>query len=92
MKIPYEQMQDVLYILFLNYKFTDEKARLLVNVFTENTLSGVNSHGINRVPLFISYLEKGLVNVEGETEKVETFGSIKRWDRNFGLVTMSILK
>ena len=84
MKIPYEQMQDVLYILFLKHKFTDEKARLLANVFTENTLSGVNSHGINRVPLFISYVEKGLVKVDAEAEKVETFGSIERWDGNLG--------
>ena len=84
MRIPYEQMQEVLYNLFKRYKFTDEKATIMAGVFTENTLAGVNSHGINRVPLFIKYVENGLVNVDAEAEKVETFGSIERWDGNLG--------
>ena len=78
------QMQDVLYKLFVKYQFSEEKAELLARVFTQNTLDGVNSHGINRVPLFINYVETGLVKVDAEAEKVETFGSIERWDGHFG--------
>lgn len=78
------QMQYVLYKLFLKYNFTDEKATSLAQIFTENTLAGVNSHGINRVPLFIEYVKKGIVKVDAEASKVETFGSIERWDGNFG--------
>lgn len=78
------QMQDVLYKLFLKYNFTDEKATSLAQIFTENTLAGVNSHGINRVPLFIEYVKNGIVKVDAEASKVETFGSIERWDGNFG--------
>ncbi len=84
MQIPYNQMQDVLYKLFIKYKFADNKAKLIAKVYSENTLSGVNSHGINRVPLFIEYVEKGLVKVDAEAEKVETFGSIERWDGKLG--------
>jgi len=84
MKIPYEQMQDVLYKLFLKYKFTEVKAKLMANIYTENTLAGVNSHGINRIPLFINYVDKGIVKVDAEAEKVETFGSIERWDGHLG--------
>ena len=76
MRISYEHMQEVLFNLFKKYNFTDEKATIMAGVFTENTLAGVNSHGINRVPLFIKYVEKGLVKVDAEAEKVETFGSI----------------
>jgi len=77
-------MQDVLYKLFIKYKFTEEKAKSMAKVYTENSLAGVNSHGINRVPLFINYVENGLVKVDAEAEKVETFGSIERWDGNLG--------
>jgi len=84
MRIPSEQMQDVLYKLFIKYKFTEEKAKSMAKVYTENSLAGVNSHGINRVPLFISYVENGIVKVDAEAEKVETFGSIERWDGNLG--------
>jgi 3-dehydro-L-gulonate 2-dehydrogenase len=84
MRLSSEQIQDVLYKLFLKYKFTEEKAKSLAKVYTENTLCGVNSHGINRVPLFINYIENGIVKVDAEAEKVETFGSIERWDGNLG--------
>jgi 3-dehydro-L-gulonate 2-dehydrogenase len=83
-QITYREMQDVLYNLFLKYKFSKEKAKLMANVFTESTLVGVNSHGINRVPLFIEYLKKGLIKIDAEAEKAETFGSIERWDGNLG--------
>jgi len=84
MIISSKQMQDVLYKLFLKYNFTQEKAQLLAQTYTESTLAGVNSHGINRVPLFLEYIENGSVNVGTQAEKVETFGSIERWDGNYG--------
>ncbi|HMC01170.1 MAG TPA: 3-dehydro-L-gulonate 2-dehydrogenase [Flavobacteriaceae bacterium] len=84
LRISAEKMHNVLYTLFVKYKFTEEKAKLLANVFTESTLVGVSSHGINRVPLFIEYVENGLIKIDAEAEKVEDFGSIERWDGNFG--------
>lgn len=83
-RVAPDQMRDVLYKLFLKYKFSEEKAKLMADVHTESTLDGVNSHGINRVPLFIEYVEKGLVKIDAEAEKVETFGSIERWDGRLG--------
>ncbi|PLB17827.1 MAG: Malate/L-lactate dehydrogenase [Flavobacteriaceae bacterium FS1-H7996/R] len=56
----------------------------MAKVYAESTLSGVNSHGINRIPSFIEYIENGLVKVDAEAEKVESFGSIERWDGHFG--------
>ncbi len=84
MQIPFLQMQDVLCKLFIKYQFVDEKAKFMAKVFSENTLDGVNSHGINRVPLFIKYVEDGIVKVDAEAEKMEAFGSIERWDGHFG--------
>lgn len=83
-RIEYQEMRDVLYKLFLKYKFTEKKALLMANEYTESTLVGVNSHGVNRVPLFIEYIEKGIVKVDTEAEKKETFGSIERWDGKSG--------
>lgn len=82
--ITSENMQVVLNTLFLKYKFTEEKAQLMAEVFTENSLAGVYSHGINRVAPFIQYVKEGLVNINAEAEKATTFGSIERWDGNFG--------
>ncbi|WP_339917646.1 3-dehydro-L-gulonate 2-dehydrogenase [Yeosuana marina] len=84
LKIEANEMQDVLFKLFLKYGFTVEKAKSLANTHTENTLNGVNSHGINRVPLFIEYIKKGIIKVDSEAEKIAAFGSIERWDGNLG--------
>ncbi len=82
--ITSQEMQKVLHRLFLKYNFTEEKAQSMADTFTENSLAGVNSHGINRVPLFIKYVKEGVIQVDAEAEKAETFGSIERWDGNLG--------
>ena len=82
--VSFKNMQEVLYKLFIKYQFNETNARLLARVHTESTLAGVNSHGVNRIPLFIDYLEKGRININAEAEKAESFGSIERWDGNFG--------
>jgi 3-dehydro-L-gulonate 2-dehydrogenase len=84
MKISISEMKHVLYELFTKYNFSSDKAKFLAKVYAENTLDGVNSHGINRVPLFIEYVENGSVQIDAEAELAESFGSIERWNGNLG--------
>ena len=83
-RYSFKEIEDVLYKLFLKYEFSEARAQLLAKVHTESTLMGVSSHGVNRVSRFINYIEKGIVNVNANAVKVESFGSIERWDGNFG--------
>ncbi len=66
--------------------FTDERADLSPGkrLFAEASLDGVNSHGINRFPLFIDYIQRGIVQVGSEPELIEQIGSFERWDGNLG--------
>jgi 3-dehydro-L-gulonate 2-dehydrogenase len=84
MRISSENIQTVLYELFIKYNFTKEKAKLMATIFTESTIDGVSSHGINRVPLFIEHIKKGIIKIDAEAEKVASFGNIERWDGNLG--------
>jgi len=83
-RVSPDQLRDALYKLFVKYEFSDRKAKLLAGVFTESTLVGVNSHGINRIPLFIEYVQKGVIRIDAEAEKLDAFGSMERWDGQFG--------
>lgn len=83
-KISKELMLTTLYNIFVNHKFTPDKATLLAEVFTENSLSGVTSHGINRVPLFLKFAKKNLIDINAEAEKGEILGSMERWNGNNG--------
>ena len=87
-----KEMNEVLYQLFKQYQFSDEKALILARVHTENTLYGVYSHGINRVSQFIDFVKKGIVHIDAAAEKVESFGSIERWDGNFGSGVINAIK
>jgi len=78
------EMKQVLHELFIRYGFTEEKAGTLAEVHTENTLSGVNSHGIDRVPRFIKYIQKGVIEIAAQASLTSAFGSIERWDGNNG--------
>lgn len=75
-----EEMRRVLEAVFKNHNFSREQAKCLAEVHTENTLNGVFSHGINRIPQFIQCVKEGLVNPRAEAKTVERFGSIERWD------------
>lgn len=90
--ITSKEMKDVLFTLFRKYQFSESKALLLAEVHTDNTLYGINSHGINRVPQFIDRVKKGIINIQAEAVKVETFGSIERWDGQLGSGVINAVK
>ena len=82
--IHFDTMKQVLHQLFLKYHFSEDKAAFLAKVYAESTADGIFSHGINRVPLFIKYIEKGVVDVYAEAEKIAAFGTLERWDGKLG--------
>jgi 3-dehydro-L-gulonate 2-dehydrogenase len=84
LRIAPDKMQEVLYRLFSLHGFSGPKARFLARIHTESSLDGVNSHGINRVAVFIKYLEKGVVHAEAEAEMVSSMGSLERWEGHRG--------
>jgi 3-dehydro-L-gulonate 2-dehydrogenase len=84
MIITFDTMKEKLLQLFLKYNFTARKAELMAKTYTESTLDGIHSHGINRVPLLIEYIENGSVNIHAEAKKTGSFGMIERWDGHLG--------
>jgi len=84
LRIAPEKMQEVLYRLFSTHGFTGPKASFLARIHTQSSLDGVNSHGINRVELFIEYVEKGVVKAGAEAERVSAMGSMERWNGHQG--------
>ncbi|TLP77006.1 3-dehydro-L-gulonate 2-dehydrogenase [Maribacter sp. ACAM166] len=77
-------MKLVLESLFHKYSFPKVQAELLAITHAESTLDGINSHGINRVPVFLDYVRKGIVKTDATAEKIASMGSMERWDGNLG--------
>ena len=60
-RIAHAEIEAVLADVLLKHEFSIERARLCARLFTETSLDGVYSHGLNRFPLFISMIQKGIV-------------------------------
>lgn len=64
--------------------FTESKAENCARIFAENTLDGVNSHGINRFPRFIEYIRKGFINVDASPVLTHSAGTLEQYDGQLG--------
>lgn len=86
MRVPYEEMKAQFKRVLMKKGFTEKGADDAATLFAQNSLAGVFSHGLNRFPRVISYLDKGEIdpNVVATTEIA--LGAFERWNghRGFG--------
>lgn len=85
MRIKFEEMLGEFKRILMNKGFNEEDALEIARIFTENSLDGVYSHGVNRFPRVIEYIDKGYINIKEKAEKVDGFSSFERWDGNLGI-------
>ena len=77
-------MQDTFEAILIKNGFSQAKATECATVFTHNSVDGIYTHGVNRFPRFVQYIQKGLVNSEVEPTLKHKFGGIEQWDGNLG--------
>ncbi len=85
MRIQYEDMVNEFTRVLVKYGFDEKKARESAVLFTENSVDGIYSHGVNRFPRVISYIERGYIDPKAEPTKIDGIGGIERWDGNLGM-------
>ncbi len=83
-KIKKEELKDIFLSKLITRGFAAEDADLCAEIFTENTVCGVYSHGINRFPLFIEYIDKGLIKPNAKPSLVKSYFAIEQWNGNLG--------
>ena len=64
--------------------FSDDKATTIARVFTENSLEGIYSHGVNRFSRFVDYIQKGYINPSADAQKVHANGCLEQWNGMLG--------
>jgi 3-dehydro-L-gulonate 2-dehydrogenase len=84
MTVPFQTLNDRFYEILVKTGFDQEKAGLIAWIFAENSRDGVYSHGLNRFPVFIDGVKKGLIKPEAEPEVLRKNGSIEYWDGHLG--------
>ena len=86
MRVSYDEMKAQFKRVLMKKGFTEKGADDAATLFAQNSLCGMFSHGLNRFPRVVSYLDKGEIdpNVAATTEIA--LGAFERWDghRGFG--------
>ncbi len=83
-RVPYQNMFDEFLRVLLKIGFTPERAQLCAKLFAEASRDGVYTHGLNRFPRFINNIKNGYIKIDASPVKIETSGSLERWDGNHG--------
>ena len=79
-RIPFANLKDQLYQKLIEEGFATDRADLCADIFASNSRDGVASHGVNRFPVFVDYVRRGMVDKDAEPTLVEQMGTWEVWD------------
>ncbi|MFO8054175.1 MAG: 3-dehydro-L-gulonate 2-dehydrogenase [Bacteroidales bacterium] len=82
--IPQNEMRSTLLSVMHSNGFKGQRAETCAHIFTSNSLDGIYTHGINRFPRFIRYIQKGYVKTDKKPELMHSSGSIEQWNGRLG--------
>ncbi|MDR1770244.1 MAG: 3-dehydro-L-gulonate 2-dehydrogenase [Hungatella sp.] len=86
MRVQYEDLLKKFQRILESRGFSADHAEGAATVFAKNSLDGVYSHGVNRFPRVVRYLDKGEINPAAIATCESSMGNIERWNghRGFG--------
>ena len=79
-----KEMQQCFNSILLKTGFAEDKAERLSIAFTQNSLDGIYTHGVNRFPRFIEYVKLGYVKKDAGPSLKSKNNGIEQWDGNLG--------
>lgn len=84
-RIQFEDLKAEFKRVLIKKGCNDDIADLSAQLFTETSCDGIYSHGVNRFPRVVEYIDKGYISVNALPAKIEGMGGFERWDANLGL-------
>lgn len=91
LKIPFDTVKATVKKALLNAGLTEDQAETCATIHSQSSADGVESHGLNRVPRFVEYIQKGWINLEGKPELQSARGMAECYDGNLGIGILNAL-
>ena len=85
MRISLQEMSAKFEQVLLNKGFKPELAAINAKLFAENSLDGIYTHGLNRFPRTIEYIDNGWIEINAVPEKISGMGAFEQWDGKRGI-------
>lgn len=79
-----ETLTETFTAVMLKKGFSEARARASAELFTEASIDGLYSHGVNRFPRYIAMIDNGVIDVSTEPSLEESLGVLERWNGNAG--------
>ena len=81
MRVQYEDLLKKFQGVLMSRGFSETHALDAATVFAKNSLDGVYSHGVNRFPRVVSYLDKGEIDPSAIATCESAMGAIRAVER-----------
>lgn len=82
--ISSSEMKSVFEKILLKNKFSKTDAAKCSQIFAQNSLEGIYSHGVYRFPRFVDYVKNGFVKPGAKPQLIHSAGAIEQWNGNLG--------
>ena len=83
-RIPFDTVYEVVTEAFVRAGMDEADARTCARIHAESSCDGIYSHGLNRVPRFVDYLNRGWVDAKARPTIVKELGVIEIYDGHAG--------
>lgn len=85
MRIEYNVVKETVKKALLNAGLSEEQAETCATIHSQSNADGIESHGLNRVPRFVEYVQRGWVDPKGKPELIHAKGAVENYDGNLGI-------
>jgi L-2-hydroxycarboxylate dehydrogenase (NAD+) len=85
--VSHKEQMDLIVAVLRGLGATEEEAFIQADVWTEADLRGIHSHGVQRLPVMVTRIQKGLMNVNVKPERVWSTNSVLNVDGKDGFGT-----
>ena len=86
-----QQMQERFTNILFGIGFTNERAIACAKIFTDNSVDGIYTHGVNRFPVFVQYVKDGHVKPDAVPTLHHKFGGLEQWNGHQGPGTLNAI-
>lgn len=91
LRVPFDTVKETIKKALLQAGLSEEQAETCALVHAQSSADGVESHGLNRIPRFVQYIQKGWVNLNGKPRLVGAKGAVENYDGQLGIGIINAL-
>ena len=83
-RVKFGEMKEEFKRILIKKGCNEETANKVAELYTKTSCDGIYSHGVNRFPRTIEYVEKGYIDMNAVPTVEMKGGAIERWNGNLG--------